>query len=1048
MNRDIEKACKELQENKLKILQKQESKNKDIKYIISENPTALYSGETMYSHKLLLYIRKYQSLMYKILIRAKKAQKHCLSPLITNFMYNNIFSSDSIQEELLIMLYRTLQHEIQSLTNSSKPSEFLKDSINQYILNSLAKNQDVKSYFGKVIIGLTDLFEGQEETKELIFDPKKLSEEVSKQKALKLEENKQRQEQTLNKTGSNNDSGKFGIIFGSEKSSGKLASMLNLLDTKTFFHRYIPDLKKEQLRQKYEMAEDTCFKDYIGKQITKIESSKINDDLFANTSFVELIFQRNDSTDILNLYQENFTIVIELINKLFAELGKTVSAIPNSIRYICKIISILVKHRFPNILQVELNAFVSEFFVKQIILPLFVNPELSGLLTSKYITKSTKYNMNVIGFIMQKLLSAEFYTSIDDPSMTIFNWFFIDQMPEIIKFFDKLTNIDLPDVLEYIIKNDLSKDKNDFDIETFVFDYFKEHPDEQIFYHNICYNAEQLLAIIEIMEKNKDSILQTPKQELKGEQKKEYNLFIKAFEKLIESNHLDHIKQVVANDAKTNTKTFSLLIDEFYGSKMQAISKLKTKHFALPEISSPKNDEERKMNTVIKVKNSLSEILYNIHNIPKKDFFGIKINNINDFVDALTEISKINYYNLSDSIQTEWYILTLRSLIHQVPEEYKENNYEKLFTELTHDLKQSISQMDYDTMSIVVDSYRYLDKELRKSIQNVKDFEQIEFNRKVKKFIYSANVEVNIRLKETDKGQKQLEVIPKNTSNANKLKHSDTFKNDKKSEITNYVCEKISQFIRVFPNIVKSFSFNDKETLFDFESNLCIPKLLATYFEKLKETIQAYPQFDFFQIMKDLEPETINQEGGKNIDKKEIINKGVNRVHQEVVNYVMDRIYDRIFPLEPELDDYKIYQQCVSLGWVEPQHLCSFGNVNLDDFLPQTVGYINRLDLTKNPSGKMNLFGKIEEIVLNTLNFIFGKCEGGVDDLLPLLFYVIIKSSPKCFASNLKYIELYTMHNDSGKDGQRLSILTAIKERLLEFKASDLIDVTIEEYSK
>ena len=1047
MNRDIEKAYRELQENKLKIFQKQELKNKEIKYIISDNPTNLYAGETVYSHKLLLYIRKYQSIMYKILIQAKKDQKHILGTLLGDFMYNNIFSSDSIQEELLIMLYRTLQHEIKSLSNSGKPSEFLKDSINQYILNNLAKKQDVKAYFGKVIIGLTDLFEGQEETKELIFEPKKLSEEVSKQKALKM---KQRQEQNLNKIGSSqikNDSENFDIIFGSDKSSGKLSSILPLLDSQTFYSKYIPDLNKEQLREKYEMAKDTCVKDYIGKQINKADSSKLKDGLFANTNFVEIIFKSNDSTHLLNLYQLNFTIVIELINRLFAELGKTVSAIPNSIRYICKIISILVKNRFPNISQVELNAFVSEFFVKQIILPLFVNPELSGLMTSKYITKSTKYNMTVIGFIMQKLLSAEFYTSTEDPSMTIFNWYFIEQMPEIIKFFDKLTDVELPDVLEYIIKNDLSQDKNDFDIETFVFDYFKEHPDEQIFYHNICYNAEQLLAIIDIMERNKDSILQTPKHEFQDEQKKEYVAFVKAFEKLIESYHIDHIKKVVANDIKTNTKTFSLIISEFYGPKMKAISKLKTKHFALPEISSPKNDDDRKMNTVIRVKNSLSEILYNIHNIPKKDFFGIKINNIKDFVDALTEISKINYYNLTNSIQTEWYILTLRSLIYQVPEEYKENNYEKLFTELTHDLKQSISKIDYDTMSTVVDSYRYLDKELKKSIQNVKDFEQIEFNRKVKKFIYSANVEVNIRLKETDKGQKQLEIGTKNTTNANKLKHSETPKSDKKSE-KNYTCENISEFIQIFPNIVKSFPFNDKETIFDFESNLCLPKVLATYFEKLKETINAYPEFDFYQIMKDLEPEIVNQEGGKSIDKKEIQNKGMNRVYQEVVNYVMDRIYDRIFPIEPELDDYKIYQQCASLGWIEPHHICSFGKANLDDFLPQTVGYINRLDITKNPSGKMNLFGKIEEIVLNTLNFIFGKCEGGVDDLLPLLLYVIIKSSPKCFASHLKYIELYPTHNETGKDGQRLTMLSAVKERLLDFKATDLIDVEMEEYCK
>ena len=40
------------------------------------------------------------------------------------------------------------------------------------------------------------------------------------------------------------------------------------------------------------------------------------------------------------------------------------------------------------------------------------------------------------------------------------------------------------------------------------------------------------------------------------------------------------------------------------------------------------------------------------------------------------------------------------------------------------------------------------------------------------------------------------------------------------------------------------------------------------------------------------------------------------------------------------------------------------------------------------------------------------------------------------------------MNKETGKDGQTLSILTAIKERLLEFKVTDLIGVEIEEYCK
>ena len=52
-------------------------------------------------------------------------------------------------------------------------------------------------------------------------------------------------------------------------------------------------------------------------------------------------------------------------------------------------------------------------------------------------------------------------------------------------------------------------------------------------------------------------------------------------------------------------------------------------------------------------------------------------------MNALMEISKINYYILNDSVNTDWYILTLKTLIYKIPNEYKEDNYKKLFEELT-----------------------------------------------------------------------------------------------------------------------------------------------------------------------------------------------------------------------------------------------------------------------------------------------------------------------------------------------------------------------------
>ena len=86
---------------------------------------------------------------------------------------------------------------------------------------------------------------------------------------------------------------------------------------------------------------------------------------------------------------------------------------------------------------------------------------------------------------------------------------------------------------------------------------------------------------------------------------------------------------------------------------------------------------------------------------------------------------------------------------------------------------------------------------------------------------------------------------------------------------------------------------------------------------------------------------------------------------------------------------------------------------------------------------------------MNTLTFCIGKkCEGGVDDQLPLLVYVIIKAQPPRLASNIKFIELYYEEISSGPEAQKFAMLSAIKERLLNFHASDLNGVSDEEFSK
>jgi len=61
------------------------------------------------------------------------------------------------------------------------------------------------------------------------------------------------------------------------------------------------------------------------------------------------------------------------------------------------------------------------------------------------------------------------------------------------------------------------------------------------------------------------------------------------------------------------------------------------------------------------------------------------------------------------------------------------------------------------------------------------------------------------------------------------------------------------------------------------------------------------------------------------------------------------------------------------------------------------------MDNEKSPIEKLRCVQSAYQILNNSINFSLGKeAYSGVDDLIPILIYVIIKSKPKRIITNLK----------------------------------------------
>lgn len=1045
--------------NKVKISEAIENKKTDspLLYELSEVPSEVFSSESMYIEKMMLYIRSNQDILYRLLTSCKtSSSKATLSSFVVNFLYSNIFSSESIDEELLLFLYRSLKFEIEKLNKTFEPECFLseeKGTINSYLLSNLIRNDDIKVYFNKILASTISKIDGQEENKLLTLDPLIITKNIQNQKSKKgsksqlgLNDNDLRKVFRARETISND------TFMTSDSENSHLSQEVAVLEglsgmsKEMFFSTYIPDFGKDDIRTAMSKQTNQQMNEYLFKQLSELKNKK--ETYFSNVDMINNVYQSKDATDVLDNFYINFSNIVDIISELFNNLCANIEIIPNSLRYISKIIALLIKKKFPNIVQVELNGFIAQFFFEKILKPIFTMADYSGLLKSTILLSNTKDNIKLIHKIIQKLVGGSFFNCNKDPNFTILNRFFIQIMPKVLDFFEKLIDVELPPLIEKIVQNTAGEDCiENCPLFLYQYDYFKENPEELLRDISICYNVEDILAILDIIKNNQKIMF--AKNPFTNE--KEFNNFKMAYDKLIMSEHMRKLIEVKNTDNKEKQKRYVLIKKREHSKVFSEIMEYKNQHFQFQEIKTPKDDKEKEQNTMYKVKNALCKILFNFKSIPKKNFFGYKVNSTEDFLSALSKLAKITYCNLDTSVESDWFILSLKSHITKLPKKYLEDDYSLFYRELENDIKTVVDRIERTSMGEVIDSLRLADNNMKLTEKNVRDLEQIELNNKIQTFLNTSVIESTMSFVQKKESSKFIIKSNKGSSN-NKFKYLDDFLFEKKKDY-GVVCKNIFQFTKSFPHLEK-IEHEHPGQLIEYEQKFEVPKALYSYFATVKSSIEDFELFFEEKNKKKDKNEEVKQ---KKVDKaqkkqedKEKKNYIVISVYEIVTNYIMNRIYDKVFPHEQDQNDYLIYQQCLKLSWVEPNNMVSIPNLNLDNILPRTVGLIKEMDFEKSPEGKLRLVSKVIQIILNNSTYCLGsKIEGGMDDQVPMLIYVIIKAQPFRFSSNIDYLDLFLGGKDSGygQGKQVIGMLQGIRDWILNVTCKKL-GVTEQEFTE
>ena len=1002
---DINKLCKEIYEQKLKVInviKSGENPNIIYNYELIENNKEYMKDLYLYIPKLLFHLWEKPSLMAKLLMNTNDADiKQYLAPLICDNYYENILSPNYFEDKLILIIYILLENEINNLKDINDSNIFLNNTPCSFLLNQLIEKKDIKEFFRIVLKDNIENFEVSSSDTKLILDPSIIEKRIidkqnylkQKNKTKKNEKNKKEEEKK------------------EEEENKKQISEESKKMNELFFTKYSIDMSIKKLKNE-EIIDKKLIEDYI--KLQKIENINDDDNIYSNKEFFQLMNTNSHNADeILREYVSSFLKLINFLDSIFESIFENLDLLPFSIKCICKIISILLHRKFPNINEIQKYRFISKFIFNNLLIPVLINPTQGALINNYIISNNTMYNMNVAIKIIEKYTSFLLYELKKDSIYSPFNNYFISNINKLIKINEFIINTKIPNFIEKIIDGKLPKDSK--------YDYFHEKKNEILYCRSIFLTMNHIKVIMKAI------------INVTGD---ENSLFQKIVSKIIDSKeNMQYLIELSDQNEKVVKKTiknekgrgkitineqnikYFLLNDLIYNDKYKHLLNNNdiNSYFKLEENKSKDKIE----NIIIKTKNLISASLSNYRILEEMNFGIGNIGNTFDILKKLKHFMKSTNYVVDEGIPSEWYIELLLENLKKLPDEYKLNDYEKLYNELENDIKKEIESHDFEQLSTVVARMRF-SKRKKDFYSHLKDILiDINLNNKVNNII--ENDEINIKVYFKYDNKKKLNIYKEDLSERQlDFLNSFVFQDDKDVK----TCRTIKSFTNIFPDLNKYA--NDKvemKNVFDIQRELNVPKEINELFNVIKNHL-------------------INVKKIKNEEE-------LNVIYNKIYDYVWSKIYNKLYPKKQDIMDMSLNQKFNIYSWIEPFHLIKDNNnYNFELILPKIINYFDYINTEKSPRKKIINMNYIFESINTLLEFNQNKINIGVDNQMPLLNYIFIKAKPKNIFTNCEFMELYIGDKVRKKEGNYLIQLKSIRDFTMNLSHNKLFNITIDEFNK
>ena len=1017
----INKQCKEIHFEKLKVMYKMNLRlGKDTRILeLCEKEGEILRDLNTYIPNLMNRLWEQPKTVVSVIEHASVNDlKNHLAPFFANNFYENILSSYYIEDNLMYVLTLLIQSEIKKLNNINQKDKFLNETPCGILLGELRRKSDIQAYFNNIIINAIENLEANNSTNKIDFDPDKMVNLFDRSNTKK---DKKKDEVYCKYPSSAGNSDSISLEDGLNRDKKKQQK-----EQEYFNQKYIPNLDKRNLLKLIEENKNEKYlHDYL---YPKLSTCGKEESIFANEKMLSILNKYKHPEQLLFIYQNYFMIVINFLDQIIKNILGNFHLVPYSIKCLCRTISEFITQKFPSITGPEKNVFIAKFFFGKLLIPILINPGVEAFVNN-FISENSLHNLSVISKILEKYVSGEFYTnSNSEYNYTPYNWYFINNIKNIYVIFEEITKVRFPSFIDKLINNKLPSD--------YEYDYFKENPDEVVNLRSILFNIEQVLALVQTMNSHQDIFKESKTNKIQ-----------KAVEKLMLTNNQQLIQGIINSEKpiqreikkdkdkkkkekeKDKKKKEEEVVNEVEAKQHyflitnidsnESYKKLLTIEpktvFSIKELKVLNDEESINKNNIIKVKNFFFSLLYNYHKLVKTDFDEGTTENTEKILNELNIFMKSSNFVMDGSIPSEWYVKSLLEYLEKLPEYLTKNDNEQLYNEMVDDINKSIKQLDFEALSVIMGKLKFANRSKIYYQKSLDLLEDIKSNEEIRNIINTLYIPVDIKF-EYDNDNGIFSIEDSKFKEKDQTNEEKKFKYEKSNKVK--LCLTIESFPKKFPNLVKYQEMQDAD-IFDIQEKLKFPEAIGKYIELIKENL-----------------------------KKMSINN-LDTIMEKIYDYLMGKLYDKIYPIEPSEEDNKIFQKSVLLSWTKPTHFLKakkefvFGSFEND-----ALEYFKLLDIEKSPRKKLiNMDGVFSSIGF-LLRFNGKGPDTGVDDQIPILNYAFIKAQALRMSSNVRFMELYIGDKKSKKEGSQLTQFKGICEMIPKITYRELNDVDQKEFVK